>query len=74
MSVTVPEAVADPSPPFRRAVAVAGLASAAWVALRFWFASHRPLVPDEAYYWVWSRHLAGGYFDHPPVVAYMIRA
>jgi 4-amino-4-deoxy-L-arabinose transferase-like glycosyltransferase len=32
-----------------------------------------PLVPDEAYYWEWSRRLALGYFDHPPVLAWMIR-
>ncbi len=33
------------------------------------------LSSDEAYYWQWSRgdHLATGYHDHPPVVAYMIR-
>ncbi|MEI9996443.1 MAG: glycosyltransferase family 39 protein [Rhizomicrobium sp.] len=33
-----------------------------------------PLSADEAYYWLWSRHLAAGYYDHPPVVAYAIRA
>ncbi len=27
------------------------------------------IVDDEAYYWAWSRHLAWGYFDHPPGVA-----
>lgn len=32
------------------------------------------LAPDEAYYWVWSRHLALGYFDHPPMIAYLIWA
>ena len=32
-----------------------------------------PLAFDEAYYWLWSRHLAGGYFDHPPMVAFVIR-
>lgn len=32
-----------------------------------------PLAPDEAYYWVWSRALAPGYFDHPPMVALWIR-
>ena len=21
--------------------------------------------PDEVYYWVWSQHLAFGFFDHP---------
>jgi 4-amino-4-deoxy-L-arabinose transferase-like glycosyltransferase len=29
--------------------------------------------PDEAYYWVWSEHLQGGYFDHPSGVAWIIR-
>ena len=32
-----------------------------------------PLFPDETYYWDWSRHLAGGYFDHPPAIAVLIR-
>ncbi len=29
---------------------------------------------DEAYYWMWSRFLDWGYFDHPPMVAVMIDA
>ena len=33
-----------------------------------------PLVPDETYYWEWSRRLAGGYFDHPYGIALSIRA
>lgn len=33
-----------------------------------------PLFPDETYYWEWSRHLAAGYFDHPPTIALLIRA
>jgi 4-amino-4-deoxy-L-arabinose transferase-like glycosyltransferase len=33
-----------------------------------------PLTGDEAYYWEWSRHLAFGYVDHPPAVAWTIRA
>ena len=33
-----------------------------------------PLFPDETYYWEWSRNLASGYFDHPPVIALLIRA
>ncbi|MCW5698170.1 MAG: glycosyltransferase family 39 protein [Bauldia sp.] len=32
------------------------------------------LFLDEAYYWVWSQHLAASYYDHPPLVALMIRA
>ncbi len=31
-------------------------------------------MPDETYYWEWSRRLAGGYFDHPPAIALAIRA
>jgi 4-amino-4-deoxy-L-arabinose transferase-like glycosyltransferase len=33
-----------------------------------------PVSADEAYYWVWSRALAPGYLDHPPMVALWIRA
>ncbi|MBU8896179.1 glycosyltransferase family 39 protein [Corallococcus sp. M34] len=29
---------------------------------------------DEAYYWQWAQHLAWGYFDHPPLVAWLIAA
>lgn len=32
------------------------------------------LYADEAYYWMWSRRPAAGYFDHPPMVAWLIRA
>lgn len=32
------------------------------------------MTGDEAYYWEWSRHLAGGYVDHPPGVALTIAA
>ncbi|MCU0641797.1 MAG: glycosyltransferase family 39 protein [Candidatus Margulisbacteria bacterium] len=28
-----------------------------------------PLTADEAYYWLWSKHLALSYVDHPPLVA-----
>lgn len=42
--------------------------------LRLVLAAALPLAPDEAYYWTWSRALAPGYFDHPPMVALWIRA
>ncbi len=32
------------------------------------------LSADEAYYWLWSRHLAAGYYDHPPAIAWVVRA
>ena len=33
-----------------------------------------PVFDDEAYYALWSRDLALGYYDHPPMIAYMIGA
>ncbi|MCY2992114.1 MAG: glycosyltransferase family 39 protein [Planctomycetota bacterium] len=45
----------------------------AWLVGKLCYASARQLVPDEACYWVWSRHLDWSYFDHPPMVAYLIR-
>jgi 4-amino-4-deoxy-L-arabinose transferase-like glycosyltransferase len=38
-----------------------------------WWAGRSALFFDEAYYWDWSRHLAFGYFDHPPLAAWLIR-
>lgn len=35
-------------------------------------ASRVPLLPDETYYWTWSRHVAFSYTDHPPAVAWLI--
>lgn len=29
---------------------------------------------DEAYYWVYSRYPDWGYFDHPPMIAFLIKA
>src|SRR5512144_3013452 len=46
----------------------------ALVLLRLVAAAFTPLTFDEAYYWTWSKHLAGGYYDHPPMVAFVIRA
>lgn len=45
----------------------------ALVALRLVCAALTPLTFDEAYYWTWSKYLAGGYYDHPPLVAVVIR-
>jgi len=53
-------------------IAVAVLVGAA--LLRLAVAATLPRFPDEAYYWMWSSRLAGGYFDHPPVIALLIRA
>jgi len=42
--------------------------------LRLVVAAATPLAPDEAYYWIWSRALAPGYLDHPPMIAFWIAA
>ena len=42
--------------------------------VRLVVAARAPLSADEAYYWVWSRALAAGYLDHPPMVALWVRA
>src|SRR5262245_47600538 len=49
------------------------LAIVALVALRLIAAAFTPITFDEAYYWMWSKHLGGGYYDHPPMVAIVIR-
>jgi 4-amino-4-deoxy-L-arabinose transferase-like glycosyltransferase len=50
------------------------LALLALTLLRLLVAATAPLSPDEAYYWVWSKALAAGYFDHPPMVALWVWA
>ena len=47
---------------------------AALLILRAVMAGLLPLTADEAYYWLWSKHLAAGYYDHPPAIAWLIRA
>jgi|GEM_PF-6677669 hypothetical protein len=37
-------------------------------------AAFLPLLDDEAYSWVWSKHLAWGDLDHPPGIAVAIAA
>lgn len=45
----------------------------ALVFVRLCVAWAAPLAYDEAYYWLWSRNLSAGYYDHPPMVALIIR-
>ncbi|MET3839250.1 glycosyltransferase family 39 protein [Bradyrhizobium sp. OAE829] len=45
----------------------------ALVVVRLVAAAYTPITFDEAYYWMWSKNLAGGYYDHPPMVAFVIR-
>jgi hypothetical protein len=45
-----------------------------WLLVNLIQAGMTQLFDDEAYYWVYSHYLAWGYFDHPPMVALLIRA
>src|SRR6202040_1060490 len=49
------------------------LTVSALVLLRLVGAALTPLPFDEAYYWIWSKNLALGYYDHPPGAALVIR-
>jgi dolichol-phosphate mannosyltransferase len=50
----------------------AGLIAYAFV-LRLAYMGSVDLLPEEAYYWNYSRHPDFGYLDHPPMVAWLIR-
>src|SRR5215472_8082668 len=39
---------------------------------RLWYSTLLQLVPDEAYYWLWSKHLAASYRDKGPAIAWTI--
>ncbi len=52
----------------RAAIAIVAAVS----VFRILVGAHLPLTEDESYYWSWSRHLAYGYTDHPPMVAWLI--
>ena len=41
--------------------------------VRVWYAREIPLAQDEAHTWQWSRHLAWGYFDQAPMIAWLIK-
>ena len=45
-----------------------------WFTLNLLQSFFTELAHDEAYYWMYSRFPAWGYFDHPPMVAMLIRA
>ncbi len=53
-------------------LALVGLITAVRVAGLF--LSPVELYPEEAQYWLWSRHLAFGYFSKPPMIAWAIAA
>ena len=46
---------------------------AGFALLRLLYAGSLPLAPDETNYWQWGRHLAWGYHDQAPMIAWLIR-
>ena len=44
-----------------------------WLLLGLMQAGLTELQDDEAYYWVYSHYLDWGYFDHPPMIAVLIK-
>jgi 4-amino-4-deoxy-L-arabinose transferase-like glycosyltransferase len=71
---------------FSFAPAQSVVATGDWAKVAFWaalalvfglrlaLAASLPLSFDEAYYWLWSKHLALGYYEHPAAIALAIRA
>ena len=47
-------------------------ALAATLLFRFWLAAAAPVTADEAYFILWSRSPALGYYDHPPMVGWLL--
>ena len=45
-----------------------------WFLVNLLQAGNTELFDDEAYYWVYSKFLAWGYFDHPPMIALLVKA
>src|SRR5260221_4753358 len=50
------------------------IAVLAFSVYRLWYCTNLELVGDEAYYWLWSRHLDICYLDKGPVIAWIIAA
>ncbi len=44
-----------------------------WLILALAQSASTELIADEAYYWVYSQFPAWGYFDHPPMIAVLIK-
>lgn len=45
-----------------------------WLLINLIQAGTTELFDDEAYYWIYAKYPAWGYFDHPPMIAWLIKA
>jgi hypothetical protein len=57
----------------KKAISIRQLFYAVWLMLSLVQAAGTELFDDEAYYWVYAQFLDWGYFDHPPMIAIMIK-
>jgi hypothetical protein len=47
-------------------------ALAATLLFRFWLSAAAPVTADEAYFILWGRSPALGYYDHPPMIGWLL--
>jgi 4-amino-4-deoxy-L-arabinose transferase-like glycosyltransferase len=66
-------AISDAIVPARRYEITVVVTILMLVGVRLACAALTPLSYDESLYWLWSQHIAGGYYDHPPVNPILIR-
>ncbi len=71
MSNTFPLHIA-PQEGTRRYDMIAAAVVIAFGAFCLWYSTTHDLIQDESYYWQWSRHLAVGYYDNTPMMAWII--
>lgn len=57
-----------------QATTIAWLLIGSITLFRLWYITQLGLVSDEAYYWLWSKHLAASYTDKGPAIAWIIAA
>ncbi|MGQ0511149.1 MAG: glycosyltransferase family 39 protein [Betaproteobacteria bacterium] len=48
------------------------LALAATLLFRFWLSAALPVTADEAYFALWGRYPDLGYYDHPPMIGWLL--
>ena len=66
-----PVSVNPPRRTVRWRVASVGIVAFA-VLLRLIYLGTAELIPDEAYYWAYAEHMDLSFYDHPPMVAWLI--
>ena len=57
----------------KKLITIRSLFYTCWLIFSLVQAAGTELFDDEAYYWVYSKFLDWGYFDHPPMIAVLIK-